>query len=155
MSPDEKAMLDAAKDGSSALVHYWIARQTDTNCTLDRVRIDDDDDDRMSGSTSLHFACANGSMALAQLLLDNGADANASNGYGRRPMDKAAEGGHLGLVRLLLRNGANPNEGVGPKGSGPLCSAADDQYPQSVAYARLLIEHGADVNKMDGTETAH
>jgi len=153
MSPDEKALLDAAKDGDAAAVKQCL-RQTDMNCTLDLG--DDDDDDLMNGSTSLHFACANGGMAVSQLLLDNGADANLANNYGRRPMDCAAENGHLDLVPLLLRNGADPNEGVGPTGEGPLYSAAENAYNglDALAYATLLIENKADVNKIGCTETA-
>ena len=166
MSPDEKALLDAARDGDATAVEQCILRHTDTNCTLDLTDMScirsgydvEDDDDRMGGSTPLHVACFNGGVAVAHLLLDNGADANLMNDYGHRPMDVAAENGHLDLVRLLLENGADPNEGYGPKGNGPLSTAAENAYNLSpvdaLAYATLLIEHKADVNKIQYTETA-
>ena len=60
-----------------------------------------------SGNTSLHFCCANGHGACAQLLLTRGADVNACNARGDTPLHNAARWGFPGLVRALLDAGAN------------------------------------------------
>ena len=41
----------------------------------------------MRGMTPLHYACAYGNWSMAQLLLDAGADINAKNSMGKRPVD--------------------------------------------------------------------
>ncbi|KAL2264484.1 hypothetical protein VTJ83DRAFT_6994 [Remersonia thermophila] len=49
--------------------------------------------------TPLHLA--RGSVECARVLLDNGADLSATDGYGRTPLDWAILGGHASVVDLL------------------------------------------------------
>jgi ankyrin repeat protein len=65
---------------------------------------------------ALHSACASAEsgadrrtvLALARLLLDNGADAAASQERGFTPLHAAAQTGNLELAQLLLERGADP-----------------------------------------------
>jgi len=57
--------------------------------------------------TPLHFAAKKGHREIAQLLLERGADVNASLAFGA-PISSAAEAGHEDMVRLLLDNDAAP-----------------------------------------------
>jgi ankyrin repeat protein len=43
------------------------------------------------------------------LLLDNGADVNATDAYGETPLMRAVEGQSAGICRLLLKRGADPS----------------------------------------------
>ena len=82
-----------------------------------------------------------------QLLLDNGADANAWDGvYGRNVLQAASEEGHTEVVCLLLKNGAHVNA------AGP----ADTPYGTALEAASrrghletvcLLLENGADFGR--------
>ena len=56
-------------------------------------------DDR--GETPLHWACYHGKYAVAQLLLDKGADASACTERGNTPLDLADARGHTQVAQLL------------------------------------------------------
>jgi len=57
----------------------------------------------------LHSAAAGGHTAIAELLLENGADPNLRQEAGYVALHSAAMNGNLALVELLLRNGADPS----------------------------------------------
>lgn len=59
------------------------------------------------GSTALHWACANGDVAMATLLLKKGASVNIQNFGGSTALHSAASNGQPEMVELLLRHGAN------------------------------------------------
>lgn len=57
------------------------------------------------GNTALHLSCRQG-VALAELLLDYGANANAVNALGDTPLHQCARVGDVDMCRLLLWKGA-------------------------------------------------
>lgn len=62
-----------------------------------------------AGYTPLLYASRGGDVALCELLLRHGADANAATRSLRQScLHRAAAQGHAGVVALLLRSGANP-----------------------------------------------
>jgi len=61
----------------------------------------------INGDTLLHVAAKHGKVAIAQWLLDNGADVNAKSRYGDTPLHVAAQYGQVAIVQWLLINGAN------------------------------------------------
>ena len=65
-----------------------------------------------SGSSALHHACSRGSVAIAELLLDAGAEPNLLNVLHSTPLHYAAHARHSDVVELLLRRGATESLGV-------------------------------------------
>lgn len=129
-----------------------------------------------SVGTPLHQAAYLGHADVAKILFEHGADPNAETGnYGVRPIHIAAERGHKEFMDLLAKEGADQraetNEGkdvlffaarggqnelvaelidkgfkadkLDHHGSSPLNEAMVDG---NTAAARILIDHGADVN---------
>ena len=83
----------------------------------------------------LHFAASRPDAALAQVLLDRGASADAIDRIGRSPLYDAVVHGHDEVVRLLLARGADPN--LAPPGESLLEATRDP------ALRKLLRDHGA------------
>ena len=58
-------------------------------------------------------------VAIAKLLIENGADIEGFGGYawstGDRPLHIAANHDNLGVIRILFRGGANPNSLTGER----------------------------------------
>ena len=108
------------------------------------------------GSTALHWAVAFGNRAVAEVLLSNGANPNATapntfeeDDTGVTPIFDAITGDDVGsevwsvlLIDLLLRNGADVNA-RDKDGETPLFKAVRQQRPDTVWF---LLEHGADPN---------
>jgi cytochrome c len=85
----------------------------------------------------IHDAAKKGDVAALAALLEQGVDANSSNGLAT-PLYYAVAGGHLEAATLLINNKADVNAksiwGV------PLISACSNGYGELTA---LLLEHGA------------
>ena len=88
---------------------------------------------------SLIKAAAGGDETIVRLLLEKGANTEATDGDGNTPLIAAAESGHEAVVRLLLEHGANI-EAKDKYDNTPLIKAADHGHE---AVVRLLLEHGA------------
>jgi hypothetical protein len=103
-----------------------------------------------NGRTRLHALARKGDLARASRLLKVGADVNARDYYGKRPLHLASAGGHADVVTLLLDKGADVNAKDGEQKT-PLHYASRGG---NGAIVRLLLDKGADVNaKDDGVET--
>lgn len=74
-------------------------------------------------------------MNSVRLLVSKGADVNAVNEPGFRPLHWAAGNGHLAVVELLLSNGARPNV-VGANGRSPLDMAVIGDHQEVAALLR-------------------
>ncbi|KAK5659560.1 hypothetical protein OQA88_762 [Cercophora sp. LCS_1] len=141
--------------GATAL-HYAVAKCNDADATaallLAGARLD-----LMTngGSTPLHWAA--GSMRggdverTVRLLLDAGADVHQKNPLNaQRPLTYAAGSGNYVAAKLLLAAGSDLDydENGATCYYPPLLSAVAEDDAQ---MARLLIEHGADLEGMDHT----
>jgi len=110
------------------------------------------------GRSYLHQACMDGNLYVTKLLLDHGADVNATNaqpayGLTGTPLHYAAMSGQLDVARLLLKRGADPNA-TDDYSSTPLHKAVKGPIPAAAPMAELLLEHGADIHAIDGSRRA-
>lgn len=90
------------------------------------------------GHTPLHLADDDG---VVQMLIVAGADINSTNDYGVSILYSASIRGAGDAVRILLENGAKAEDI-----NGLLQEVCHMGHPE---VARLLIQHGADVQKLD------
>ena len=91
------------------------------------------------GATPLYIAAKEGHVAVAKVLLDNGAAIDAKADDAGAPLSIAARNGHLEMVKLLLEQGAAV-DGADASGSTPLYFAAKEGHAAVVA---LLLDRGA------------
>ncbi|XP_055717202.1 cyclin-dependent kinase 4 inhibitor C-like [Salvelinus fontinalis] len=100
----------------------------------------------MTGEANrLSSASARGDLAKVEMLLQNGADVNANNVFGRTPL-QVMKLGNPAIAEALLRANANPNVRDHVRGLTITHDAARDGYVDTL---RVLIDHGADVNLLD------
>jgi ankyrin repeat protein len=128
-----------------------------------------------TGQTALHYAAKAGQIAVAKLLIANGADVNAGGEW--TPLQEAAyyskemvelllakganinagkwtalhhalDGGRFGIVELLLTKGADVNIRDN-KGLTPLHIAAWYAASKNPEIVELLLSKGADINAKD------
>ncbi|GJN24669.1 hypothetical protein PR202_gb12423 [Eleusine coracana subsp. coracana] len=157
----------AASKGDDYLMHQLLKRGHDPN------------DSDKHGHTALHAAASSGSEQCIRLLLDHGADPNARDRKGRIPLWEALRGRHDEAVQLLVDAGADLSSGdvalytrvaveeddavlledvachggdvtavCWADGVTALHRAAIDG---NVHIARVLLEHGADADREDGS----
>ena len=84
-----------------------------------------------------------GKLGIAKLLIDNGAEIDATNSEGRTALQGASDIGHKAVVAYLLEIGADIHHGS-DNGSTPLHLAATHGFAEIV---ELLINSGADLQR--------
>jgi len=100
--------------------------------------------DRREHANVLDLAAARASPELVKLLLDAGAQVNASTRDGWTALHRAAGYGSVAVVGLLLDAGAKV-DAVGSRGRTPLAEAIERS--QATDVAKLLLMRGADPNR--------
>ena len=129
--------------------------------TTGSVRLQADDDVLLKpdatktdadGTTPLHWAVRAGDLATVKRLLQDGANAKATNRYGVTPLALAAENGDAAVIDALLAAGADARGSLS-SGQTMLMMAA---RAGSAAAIRTLVAHGAVVNARENVlgETA-
>ncbi len=136
------AVNSAEPDGATALswAVYWDHQQI-TGLLLHAGA--DPDAANEYGVTPLYLACNNRNAAIVESLLKGGANPNAALWSGVTPLMIAAKTGVNDVVSVMLDNGADVNTREPRRGQSALMWAIAFKHPDT---ARLLIEHGADVN---------
>lgn len=111
-----------------------------------------------TGATALHKACEAQDVVKIRALLELGADANAVNGYGRRPLDVVLEhytyayNDQTVIVDTLLSGGASANLSPNPAiPQAPLHLAARNGNMKSL---QAFVARGATVDQPDRSREA-
>src|SRR5262245_55247316 len=102
-------------------------------------------------SSLLHTALVQRDLPRVEKLLEEGADPNAPNERGLRPLHVAISeddpAGSQELVKMLIKHGATANAWDVELYTTPLLRASE---PPNLAVAQVLLEHGADANDRRG-----
>ncbi|KAH8125519.1 ankyrin repeat-containing domain protein [Trichoderma asperelloides] len=138
---------EAHIDGDDMMLHDAIRnRETDGDEDMAELLLikgaDIEAKNNISGSTPLHRAAWNAQVYMVQLLLNQGANVEATDNDGDRPLHFAVQKREADITRLLLHQGANI-EAKDSYGETPLHITASEG---DVDLARLLLDQGADVN---------
>lgn len=97
------SLLGVMSSAGSPLLDDWIRRRVGAEPGLVRARY-------TYSRTLLHEAAGHGNLAVVSLLLAAGADPNAEDKFGHRPLYSAAnEHGTAAVVRALVQAGADPD----------------------------------------------
>jgi ankyrin repeat protein len=102
-----------------------------------------------------YYSRDNPRVLIARLLLQRGADVNVSNDDNQVPLHLASYFGKVDVVSVLLNAGANASA-KNAQGQTPLHLASQSPYQgpdcsqcNGVGVAKLLLEHGTDVDVQD------
>jgi len=127
----EKEMIRAAKHGATTMVLALLAK----DASLISARDTD-------GSTPLHCATWKGHERLVEVLLQQGADVNATNNnehWGTTPLHAAAHANQRAIAELLIAHGADIHA-RNLNGRTPL---AETEFHKAKPVANLLKKYGA------------
>eukprot|EP00993_Chasmostoma_nieuportense_P005437 NODE_6062_length_577_cov_20.406667_g5897_i0.p1 GENE.NODE_6062_length_577_cov_20.406667_g5897_i0~~NODE_6062_length_577_cov_20.406667_g5897_i0.p1 ORF type:complete len:137 (+),score=39.12 NODE_6062_length_577_cov_20.406667_g5897_i0:91-501(+) len=128
LKAEERYLVEAVKNGDvedtpkGIGVASLLKRGVNVNC-LDG-----------SGCTPLHYACSNGKLEVARVLLNQpGILVNQKDHYGRTPLHFAALAGHVDITQLVMQMqgdknaltnvGQTPYELAQANGHTPVCMA--------------------------------
>lgn len=134
---------DAADDGTTALM--WAAHNGDAELAAALIKAGADVRAKNAYDTSaMREAATVGSTPVLKLLLDAGADPDSPSIEGQTSLMVVARTANLEAAQLLIDRGAKVNAVETSEGQDALMWAADQRQG---AMVRLLIAHGADVNR--------
>ncbi|XP_031531484.1 ankyrin repeat and SOCS box protein 3 isoform X2 [Vicugna pacos] len=98
------------------------------------------------GFCALHLAASQGHWKIVQILLEAGADPNATTLEETTPLFLAVENGQIDVLRLLLRYGANVNGSHSMCGWNALHQAT---FQENAEIIKLLLKKGANKECQD------
>ncbi|MDB4749851.1 ankyrin repeat domain-containing protein [Rubripirellula sp.] len=156
----QTALMWASAEGNTEVVKFLLQHNANRSATL------------RSGFTAFAFAVRNGHPDVVKLFIDDQMDINQTlqepnsskgkDSAGISPLMLAIENGHFELALILVKAGADPNDAR--TGFAPLHALSWVRKPEigdnqrgnppprgsgnlsSLAFAKALVEHGADVN---------
>ena len=149
VTDDATALMWAAANGREEVARLLLEAGADTEWQVhdDNDDNDDNDDDADVPEllTVLHVVASRGYREVVGILLEFGANMEAVNRDGRRPLHLASLKGHADVAQLLLESGAD-EEAEDRWGQRPLHLAAKNGIFKVVEE---LVEAGAEKNALD------
>ena len=130
-------LTNVATFGDSNIASLLLSYHADPNAPTKRKS-----NGEQSPATPLQCAARTGNLQMAGLLIDAGAEVNATGETGRTPLSFAVLFSHLDMLRLLIEKGADVNA-RDAEGASPLDYAA---WRGSLDMAAMLLAHGAPLN---------
>lgn len=132
---------------------FWQALESDDTDEVEELIRQGADPNAVSTGyrqlTPLQLAIEENNLVTAVILLESGADPNATNGpLLQTPLHVAARLENLNIIRLLLREGSNPNA-TNKSHQTPLALAAEYGLLDVVDF--LISRDGVDVNVSDNS----
>lgn len=122
-----------------------VERQLDAGASVEaKMRFVDTGGTEWEESTILLFSLLLDHTRIASMLIDRGADVNATLRNGRSAVHLAAANGDLAVLDALLRHGANPNREGGAESATPLQMAT---WTRNRLLVERLLAGGADPAK--------
>ncbi|XP_059643691.1 ADP-ribosylation factor GTPase-activating protein AGD3-like [Cornus florida] len=88
------------------------------------------------GCSLLHLACQTADIGMVELLLQHGANVNASDSRGQTPLHHSIIRGRISIIKLLLTRGSNP-QAVDKEGKTP-CQLLSESHLDDVEILTLL-----------------
>ncbi|KOM36701.1 hypothetical protein LR48_Vigan03g008200 [Vigna angularis] len=97
--------------------------------------------DNLDGCTLLHLACETADIGMVELLLQYGANVNATDSRGQTPLHRCILKGRSAFARLMLSRGADPRA-VDEQGRTPIELAAESNAGEREVHAPLNDSNG-------------
>ena len=141
---DDIHQLNTSED---SLLHVAVEGGT-TSVVRHLVEHGLDVDKRVSSGTPLQRASRGGKIELARLLLEMGANVNASSRYFGRALCAASERGNVAMVELSLKNGAE----VALKDTKEDTALQAASRSNNIEVMKVLINNGADIRAEGGKD---
>ena len=116
------------------------------SCIVDRNNITEEENQENLNDL-LVFVSQRGQATPVTIILDNGADVNASDTSGSTALMWASENGHIEIVTILLERGANVNA-MDNQGWTALYQASASG--NSTEIVKMLLDAGANINAQNG-----
>lgn len=128
----------------------WVVTLLDAGAQTDEAYTIDHNGEDVPGCSPLYLAAFIGALEITELLIERSAEIEACNEIGHTVLMAAIQGGHEDVVACLLEAGADPDpletsSHPGFRRTTPLAISAQNG---ALEVARLLLEHGADVNAL-------
>ncbi len=123
-------LYDAALNGHSELCRLMLKHGAKPNVSTEEGPI-------------LFKVAIGGNLEIVKVLVENGAEIDATNSEDRTALQGASNNGHKAVVAYLLENGADVHHGI-EHGSTAIHLAASYGFSEIV---QLLIDNGADVQR--------
>lgn len=133
------ALVDACETGNFAAAVRLLENGVPASASYRGVQIPDIGRSMVVVNRPILAAAESGRVDILELLLDHGANIDATNAYGQTPLMIASRSSRFDAARLLIERGADVNA-KDDRGVAPLHWAVMSGSPKVVA---LLMEHGA------------
>jgi uncharacterized protein len=125
-------LADAAEHANKPLVISLLKQRADVNGP------------QADGTTALHWAARWDDAEIVDLLIKAGANVKAANRFSTTPLSLACTNGNAAVIEKLLSAGEDANAVFTVGGDNALATAARTGKLDAI---RVLLKHGADVNK--------